>query len=151
MTIVTLESISNNNIHAVMDLQVSGEQKNFYPRSNAYSIAEGTFPQDDDPVWMRAICRDGVLVGFMMTSEVPLRGEYFLWRLMIDRRSQGKGYGARAMELLIQRVIGSGNANVLLLSHMEGNLQAARFFAGFGFTYTGGRLGADELEMSLRF
>jgi len=148
---ITFEEISRDNIHNVLALKVAERQKSFYPRSNAYSIAEGLFPQDDDPVWMRAICSDGVPVGFMMTSEIPENGEYFLWRMMIDEQFQGKGYGAHAMNLLIKRVVGNGNPKVLLLSHLKGNTEAGRFYSSFGFTYTGEVLGESDLGMSLHF
>ena len=148
---VTLEEITSTNIHAVLALEVSRAQKEAYPRSNAYSIAEGLFSTDDDPVWMRAICKDGEPVGFIMTSEVPEDGEYFLWRMMIDTHHQGRGYGTEAMRLLIERIEGSGNPKVLFLSHLKANVEAGRFYEGLGFTYTGSDLGKGDLEMSLRF
>ena len=106
---ITLQEISRTNILAVLALDVADDQRDVYPRSNGYSIAEGLFPRDDDPVWMRAICDGDEPVGFLMTSEVPERGEYFLWRMMIDARYQGRGYGMQAMKLLIERVERNGN------------------------------------------
>ena len=147
---VTLEEISRANILAVLALDVAERQKGVYPRSNAYSIAEGHFPQDDDPVWMRAICQDGNPVGFMMTSEIPERGEYFLWRMMIGERYQGRGYGADAIRLLIKRIIDNGNPRVLLLSHLEANIDAGGFYQRLGFSYTGEDLGGGDLVMALR-
>ena len=144
---VTLEEISRENIYAVLALDVAESQKAFYPRSNAYSIAEGHYPPDDDAVWMRAICRSGEPVGFMMTSEVPERGEYFLWRMMIDERFQGQGYGAAAMRALIERIQAIGDPQVLLLSHLEENRDAGRFYERLGFSYTGEDLGDGDLVM----
>ncbi|MEM7366551.1 MAG: GNAT family N-acetyltransferase [Pseudomonadota bacterium] len=151
ITMVTLEEISRDNIHAVLALDVSDEQRRFYPCSNAVSIAEGHFPPDDDPVWMRAICKDGTPVGFLMTSEQPSNGAYFIWRMMIDRNHQGSGYGGEAMRLLIQRIKSTDNPNVLLLSHLKDNVHAAGFYRSFGFEYTGNDLGGGDLEMALHF
>ena len=148
---VTLEEITSDNIHAVLALEVAEEQKATYPRSNAYSIAEGLFPPDDDPVWMRAICNEDEPVGFIMTSELPDNGDYFLWRMMIDRRYQGQGYGAEAMRLLIKRIKDNGNPHMMLLSHLKDNVAAGRFYESFGFSYTGKDSGGNELEMMLRF
>ena len=148
---VTLEEITGVNIRAVLALEVSKAQQATYPRSNAYSIAEGSFPPDDDPVWMRAICEDGRPIGFIMTSEAADFGDYFLWRMMIDERFQGKGYGAAAINLLVNRIKKNGNPRVLLLSHQKDNLDAARFYEKLGFSYTGNNLDAGELEMELRF
>lgn len=148
---VTLEKISSGNVHAVLSLEVSEDQKTTYPRSNAYSIAEGMFTSDGDLVRMRAICSNGKPIGFMMTSEIPQEGAYFLWRMMIDAHDQGKGYGSEAMRLLIKRIEDSRNPKVLLLSHLKANVEAGRFYRGFGFAYTGNDLGDRELEMSLDF
>ena len=146
-----MEEITGVNIHNVLALEVSESQKATFPRSNAYSISEGSFPADDDPVWMRAICEDGKPIGFIMTSEVPEDGDYFLWRMMIDERYQGKGHGAEAIKLLISRIKKIGNPRVLLLSHLRGNTDAGRFYEKLGFSYTGNDLGEGDLEMSLRF
>ncbi|MEM9621643.1 MAG: hypothetical protein AAF993_08345 [Pseudomonadota bacterium] len=81
---VTLEEITSANIHAVLALEVAPAQKTTYPHANAHSIAEGFFPADDDPVWMRAICNDRTPVGFLMTSEIPQAGDYFLWRILTE-------------------------------------------------------------------
>ncbi len=75
---VSLREITPKNIHAVLALEVTDEQKRVYPRSNGYSIAEGHYPSDGDPVWMRAIYAGETPVGFLMTSEAPDCGEYFL-------------------------------------------------------------------------
>jgi len=148
---VTFEEISRDNIYDVLALDVSKEQRPLYPCSNAVSIAQGHYPQDDDPVWMRAICDDGKPVGFIMTSERSSHGEYFIWRIMIDKAHQGAGYGGAAMRLLIERIKAIGNPKVLLLSHLKDNASAANFFRSFGFEYTGTDLGSGDLEMAMRF
>ena len=83
-------------------------------------------------------------------SEIPERGEYFLWRMMIDERYQGRGYGADAIRLLIKRIIDNGNPRVLLLSHLEANIDAGGFYQRLGFSYTGEDLGGGDLVMALR-
>jgi diamine N-acetyltransferase len=134
---VTLREITSRNIKEVLALAVKPEQRRVYPRSNGYSIAEGHYPADDDPVWMRAIYAGEVPVGFIMTSEARDRGQYLLWRLMVDARHQGKGYGFRAVELLIERIKALPGARELLTSHLEGDGDAGPFYEKLGFRYTG--------------
>lgn len=148
---ITLKELSKDNIHGVLALEVGDDQRAVYPRSNAYSIAEGHYPPDEDAVWMRAICERERPIGFMMTSEAPARGEYFLWRMMIDVHHQKRGHGRRAMELLIQRTKECGNAKILLLSHLKANTNAGHFYEKLGFAYTGDQLGEDDLVMSFSF
>ena len=148
---VSLHEITGKNIKAILGLQVTEEQKKVYPRSNGYSIAEGQYPVDDDPVWMRAIYAGEIPVGFLMTSEVPDQGEYFLWRLMIDAKHQGNGYGSRAVELLIERIKASGNAKVLITSHLKNDDDAGAFYQKLGFVYTGEILNGGDHLMRVDF
>lgn len=148
---ITLKEISGSNIHEILALEVAEDQKSVYPRSNAYSIAEGHYPRDADPVWIRAIYDDNKPVGFMMTSEVPDQGDYFLWRLMIDARYQRHGYGLQAMNLLIERIKRNDNHRVLSTSHLAANRGAGSFYQMLGFEYTGEDLGGGDLVMSLEF
>ena len=147
---VSLREISRENLREILALRVTSEQEAVYPQSNACSIAEGHHPPDDDPVWMRAIYAGDEPVGFLMTSEVPERGEYFLWRLMIDAAAQGSGYGARAVELLIERIEATANAKVLITSHLEGDRDAGGFYEKLGFEYTGEILGERDRAMELQ-
>ena len=148
---VTLREITSENLHAILELSVADHQLEAYPRSNAYSIAEAHYPADDDDVWLRAIYAGDTAVGFIMTSEAPSKGLYFLWRLMIDQRFQSRGYGQQAVQLLIERIKNTGNAQVLLTSHLEVDANAGRFYERFGFSYTGKLLGPDDREMQLTF
>ena len=143
---VSLRAITSRNLKAILALSVTKEQKKVYPRSNAYSIAEGHYPPDDDLVWMRAIYAGEDPIGFLMTSEDPDRGEYFLWRLMIDARHQGKGYGFKAVELLLERIKASPNAKELLTAHLKDDGDAGSFYRKLGFEYTGEVIaGADRV------
>jgi diamine N-acetyltransferase len=146
---ITLREITAENLKSVLALSVSEDQRKLFPRSNAYSIAEGHYPADDDPVWMRAIYAGETPVGFLMTSEAPDQGEYFLWRLMIDARYQGNGYGSQAVARLIERLQKSPGARVLLTSHMKGEGDAGPFYRKLGFVYTGQSVDGREPVMML--
>jgi diamine N-acetyltransferase len=148
--VVSLREITGGNLREILALRVTREQEKVYSRSNAYSIAEGHYPPDDDPVWIRAVYAGEVPVGFLMTSEDPDRGEYYLWRLMIDAGHQGRGFGFRAVELLMERIEATPNAKALLTSHLEGDGDAGSFYRKLGFEYTGEVLGERDRMMRLR-
>lgn len=148
---VTLRKITRENIREILALRVSEGQKRVYPRSNGYSIAEGHYPQDDDPVWMRSIYAGEEPVGFLMTSEAPEQGLYAIWRIMIDTHHQAKGYGSRAVHLLIDRIKASPNAKTLYTSHLKGDGNAGPFYSNLGFEYTGSVLGGYDYEMKIDF
>ena len=60
--------------------------------------------------WYRGIYADDEPVGFMMTAEVSgANTEPYLWRLLVDRRHQGRGIGRAALRLLIDRLRAGGS------------------------------------------
>lgn len=148
---VTLRKITRENIKAILALMVSEKQKKIYPRSNSYSIAEGHYPPDDDPVWMRAIYAGEEPVGFLMTSEAREAGEYAIWRIMVDEKHQGKGYGSRAVGLLLERIKAFPNAKALYTSHIKGDGDAGPFYRKRGFKYTGKVMGGYDYQMKIDF
>jgi diamine N-acetyltransferase len=101
---------------------------------NALSIAQAYFCEH---AWFRAVYADETLVGFIMLHDESEKAEYFLWRMMIDARWQGQGYGRRAMELLIEHVRTLPNATELLTSVVEADGSALGFYQKLGFAPTG--------------
>lgn len=130
---VSLRKITEETLRSILNLRVSREQEKFVA-SNAVSIAEAYFAEY---AWFRAIYADETPVGFLMISDIPEKGEYYLWRFMIDARYQGKGYGRQAMELLIQHVRTRPNAEVLCTSHRKGKGSPEGFYLKMGFKHTG--------------
>src|SRR4051812_26799240 len=94
---VNLREVTRDNLRAVLALKVRAEQEQNVA-GNAYSIAEAHYSQ---LAWYRAIYADETPVGFAMLKDDPAKCEYHLWRYMLDARYQGRGYGRRALELII--------------------------------------------------
>jgi diamine N-acetyltransferase len=130
---VELRDVTRDNLRAVLNLAVHPHQAAFVA-SNAHSIAEAHF---DQRAWFRAIYAADSPVGFVMLAIAPAEGIYYVWRFMIDRHHQGKGYGRRAMELVIEHVRRQPNATRLLLSYLPGAGGPAGFYARLGFVPTG--------------
>ena len=63
--------------------------------------------------------------------------EYFLWRLMIAAEHQGKGYGFKAMELVIAYVRTLPGAVELFTSYVPGEGNPSPFYYKLGFEETG--------------
>ena len=140
---VTLRDVTPDNLSAVLGLEVSPAQAGFVA-SNAKSIAEAHF---EPKAWFRAIYAGDEPVGFVMLYDDPDGPQYFLWRLMIAHEHQGKGYGRRALELLVEYVRTRPHAAELLVSYHEGDGEPSGFYRTFGFQDTGQRL---EGEVVLR-
>jgi diamine N-acetyltransferase len=119
---------------------------------NALSIAQAFCSQN---AWVRAIYDSSTPVGFIM---LHIGSDYedgidclgiFLWRLMIARPYQGKGYGRLAMERLLMHLRSLG-VKELYTSCGQGEESPEEFYRRFGFTRTGGTYGDDEIELMLK-
>jgi diamine N-acetyltransferase len=100
------------------------------------------------------------LVGFVMISDdIPqatldadddVVGPYFLWRLLIDARYQGRGYGRAALDAVVDYVRAKPNGRVLLTSCKAGEGSPQPFYLRYGFQKTGEvKWGEDLLRLGL--
>jgi diamine N-acetyltransferase len=141
MAEISLREVTKETARAVMRLEVDETQKGFVA-PNSVSIAQAHF---EPKAWFRAVYADDEPVGFVMTYEDPTEPEYFLWRFMIDRRHQAKGYGRRALELLVERVRSLPNATHLLTSYVPGDGSPGPFYHRMGFVDTGEEDGDERI------
>ena len=130
---VSLREVTKENINPVLRLQVHKKQEQFVA-NNAWSIAQGTY---SDLSWFRAIYADDTPVGFVMLELNPAKEEYYVWRLMVDGKHQGKGYGRKALQLIIEFVRDKTDAKQLLLSYVPAEGSAVTFYKKLGFVETG--------------
>ena len=72
-----------------------------------------------------------------MLWDDPEKPEYYLWRLMIDGPQQGRGYGRRALEQLIDYVRGRPGATALTTGAYPGDGSPIGFYEKMGFVLTG--------------
>ncbi len=130
---ITLREITRQTVRAVCRLAVKPEQALFVA-PNSQSIAEAYFAPK---AWFRAVYADEELVGFVMLAVDQPRAEYFLWRLMIDARHQGRGYGRKVIELLFQQMQKWPAATTLYASYQKGRHGPEDFYRKLGFQATG--------------
>ena len=141
---VTLVEVTGETVRSICRLEVGRDQLRFVA-PNAVSFAEALF---EPKAWYRAIAADGLPVGFVMLYDDPERPLYYLWRFMIDARFQGKGYGARAVELLVEHVRTRPGATELTLSWVPGPGSPEGFYRRLGFEPTG-EVDGDEIVARL--
>jgi GNAT superfamily N-acetyltransferase len=73
---------------------------------------------------------------------------FALWKLYVLPGHHGHGIGSRLMEAVVERALELGHDRIVL-SHIEGNRQAARFYAAHGFTETHRESGGSGLPVSV--
>lgn len=131
--LVTLREINLENWNAVVELSLPEEQQG-YVSSNLYSIAESRFCPE---IEMQAAYAGDEPVGFVMFSVNPTDGHYWIWKLMIDGRQQGKGYGRATMACLLEHLRNKSVSKVVMISWTPDNTVAEQLYVSMGFRKTG--------------
>jgi GNAT superfamily N-acetyltransferase len=143
--VVTLREITDGNREAVLVLHVALEQERFVGSVQG-ALRDAVEYRHAKP-WYRAIYADDKPVGFVMVSwdvepQPPeIIGPWFLWKLLIDERHQGRGYGSEAVRQ-VARLVRAEGARELLTSYVPGDGGPAGFYKRLGFAPTG-ELDAD--------
>ena len=139
--VVSLREITEDNRAAIEALGVTGEQSQ-YVASVTQSLQDAEEYPDAKP-WYRAVYADDEPVGFVMISDgitvddPTYVGPYYLWRLLVDRRFQRRGYGTAALDLVVEHVRTRPDARTLLVSHVVGPTSPGTFYQQYGFRLTG--------------
>ena len=114
---------------------MSAEQRDFVA-SNTYSLAQAYAQPECVPLALYAENRP---VGFAMYCLDRDDHEYWIYRLMIDHRHQGQGYGREAMLLLIDHIrsIAEEEHRYLFISFEPKNKIARQLYESLGFVPDG--------------
>lgn len=137
---VTLREITDDNADAVRALRTTPDQERFVSTVTD-SLEEAEDHPEGNP-WFRAVYDGERPVGFVMLSwdvepQPPdINGPWFLWKLLIDHRHQGRGYGREVVQRVVEIVRDQGGTE-LLTSHVPGEGGPAGFYAGLGFVPRG--------------
>jgi diamine N-acetyltransferase len=150
--LVRLVEITPENAAAVRRLRVSARQE-AYVANLAESLQEAAASPEAGP-WYRAVYADDTPVGFVMLGISVQSGDerypfrYFLWRLLIDERFQGRGYGAETIDSVVAELRKHPGADALFTSVAPGADSPIRFYEKCGFVRTG-QIFDDEVVLRL--
>ena len=73
----------------------------------------------------------------MLAADDDILGPYYLWRLLIDASSQGRGYGAATIDAVVTYLRTRPGADALLTSCADGEGSPLPFYERHGFVQTG--------------
>jgi GNAT superfamily N-acetyltransferase len=105
---VTLGEITDSNRDAVLSLRVAPEQERFVGSVRGALADAAEYPHARP--WYRVVLAAEKPVGFVMLSwnvepQPPeIIGPWFLWKLLIDERYQGRGYGLEVVRQVAELV-----------------------------------------------
>ena len=138
--IIILKPVTNDNFHDIAKLSdtLTDQQKKCVA-PNVYSLAQAYL--NSEQAWPRAIYLGETPIGFIMLDIDPedidkKENAYYLWRFMIARDYQGKGYGKKALDLIIDKCKEDQKSVLYTSCDMEEEMPY-RFYMNYGFTDTG--------------
>lgn len=157
---IHLEKIDYRNVWDIVDLKVARSQKEFVASNGDSIIQAYTTIGTECHAFPFAIYNDKKPAGFLMIGyneaalydavdfDPPeaLKNNYSIWRLMIDKRYQGRGYGKDAIRLALDfiRTWPCGKAEYCEISWEQENDDAARLYHSMGFEENG-EMDGDEI------
>ena len=156
-----LEKVNGKNVWDILKLTVEEDQKNFVANNDISIIEAYTAITANGYAFPFGIYENETPVGFLMIGfdiddywdDAPsiAKGNYNLWRLMIDKAYQRKGYGKEAVQLALDFIksFPCGKAEYCWLSYEPENEAARQLYRSFGFSETGDTDG-EELIAVLR-
>lgn len=138
-----LEKVNGKNVWEILKLSVSESQKS-YVAANEISIIEAyTAITGNGYAFPFGIYDGDTPVGFLMIGfdvdddwvDAPdiARGNYNLWRLMIDKDYQNRGFGRKAVQLALDfiKTFPCGEAENCRLSYEPKNEVARQLYRSF--------------------
>lgn len=142
---VQLKPVTQENLGAVLELKVAESQETFVS-STAESLAQAYVYTDT--AFPFAVYDDGNPVGFIMLGYYEEKKYYTLWKLLIDRKYQGRGYGRKALELGIAFLKERCHVTEIYTGVLPGNNVAKSLYHSVGFKDTGlFENGMEELRL----
>lgn len=131
---IELRPVDANNWEACIQLKAKPEQAGFIA-SNLYSIAQVQFLEGFVAM---AIYAEETMVGFTMYGPDEDDGNYWIYRLMIDAKYQGRGYGRQALHQVVDQIRSKPDrTDVIMLSYHPDNKHASALYAQAGFEEIG--------------
>ena len=154
-----LEKVNARNVWDILKLTVDKKQRNFVAGNDISIIEAYTAITANGHAFPFGIYENETPVGFLMIGfdidddwdDAPpiAKGNYNLWRLMIDKDYQGRGFGKEAVRLALDyiRTFPCGRADCCWLSYEPENEIAARLYRSFGFEETGEMDGEERIAV----
>jgi len=138
---ITLRPIDKSNWRDCIKLKVKDEQSHLVA-SNANSLAMCYVYPEIKPF---GIYLDEKIIGFITWALDPDDKIYYINRFMIDENYQAKGYGKKALQLMIEKMKNMGVKTLDIIHHPD-NHSAIKLYQSLGFELTDNKLDTDVVS-----
>ena len=130
---IRIAPVTEANRALVKALELAPEQMDFVA-SNAESLREA---KSDDDARPRAVMAGDRVVGFLMYEAPQDDDEARIYRFMIDRIWQGKGYGKAALREVLDEIRRLGHIRHVSICYEPDNEAARQLYRAAGFVEEG--------------
>ena len=144
---ISLKPVTRENLDEILVLRVNEAQEPFVS-TNAESLAQAYVYSKT--AWPFGVYEDETPVGFIMMGYYESKHYYTLWKFMIDRRYQNRGYGRQALRLGLAFIKEKFDPDEIYTGVAPGNSVAKGLYESVGFADTGLREFGME-EMCLKY
>lgn len=133
---VELKAITEDNFIDAFNLKLAAGQERFVSHPIRSLAQAYVYRNQCQPFGIYA---EGAMVGYVMViydDDIP---EYDIWHMMIDESMQGRGYGRKALDRVIDyiRTKPFGDSARIALTCNKNNSIAKRLYESKGFSATG--------------
>ncbi|WP_086496058.1 GNAT family N-acetyltransferase [Acinetobacter seifertii] len=132
---IDLKNLERENWLLCAKLSLDYSQRD-YVAPNVYSIAESKVEEHYCP---RVICFNDEVVGFLIYCveiDPPDKTLFWLFRFMIGKDNQAKGYGTTALQMAIDEIFTKGAKRIRTM-YKSSNYVAGKLYKKMGFIETG--------------
>lgn len=145
---IGLELVNQDNFEAVLQVSLTKTDERKVA-SVEYSLAQAWLYKDSGQLYPYVVKFGKKVVGFVLLSIQEEDKSYYVWRLLIDKNHQNRGYGKE----VIRQVIGLAQEDSLCrkvtMHYVIGNHKMRYILEKFGFQSVG--MIGQEIKMELTF
>lgn len=144
---IGLELVNKDNFEEVLQVQVLEEDQRRVATVE-YSLAQAWLYRDEGTLLPYAVKSGQKIVGFVLLS-IKEDKSYYVWRLLIDRHYQNRGYGKEVIRQVIGLAKEDPSCHTITMNYVIGNHKMRYILEKFGFQSVG--VIGQEIKMELTF
>ncbi|HEM6394566.1 GNAT family N-acetyltransferase [Streptococcus suis] len=142
---IRLELVNKDNFDQVLDLEVAPRDQRRVA-SVEYSLAQAWLYREEGHLLPYAVKSGQKIVGFVLLS-IQEDKSYYVWRLLIDRHYQNRGYGKEVIRQVIGLAKEDPSCHTITMNYVIGNHKMRYILEKLGFQSVG--LEGQEMKMEL--
>lgn len=142
---IRLELVNKDNFDQVLDLEVAPRDQRRVA-SVEYSLAQAWLYREEGHLLPYAVKSGQRIVGFVLLS-IQEDKSYYVWRLLIDRHYQNRGYGKEVIRQVIGLAKEDPSCHTITMNYVIGNHKMRYILEKLGFQSVG--LEGQEMKMEI--